>query len=271
MSKTGIDKNESTSSRVRGPYKKHKEGFKIAVDFKLNTTQKPQYSWEHETDGLFPLYIEVRAKRQRAYFRSQHPFSVAPDKFEHFKQNPIIASLLAQESKLVSEHLANYVAQIEGELNINDWYGSYRFLNKKRTFPEILVGFITSEFRSLVSRGKIDQVDLFNVVQEPMEIRAVFALASILTKLGIEGFEEILSAINHYNAVKDFLYRHSHEWFDEQLQIDLNLHDSLSVDILLFNELMNEKIQRSSSEYSDDISAHLEALKEIYKRYIENV
>jgi len=115
-----------TSERRR--YKKHKEGFKITIEHKLNTKLKGRDTSDGRT--LYPIYVIVVAKRKMHYFPSCHLFYVRPDDFDHFRNTELVKTLFTEESDIIKKWVIEYYNDPANN-NKSNWLKLY-----KSRFPD---------------------------------------------------------------------------------------------------------------------------------------
>lgn len=111
-----------TTTPQRRIYQKHKEGFKIAVEYKLNTKLKPSLNVNGHSS--YPLYIEVRAKGQRTDIKSRLNVDIVPELLNEFLDNTVVKKLISIERDDIIESLKE--SEKLGDFTMSSWYKSYR-------------------------------------------------------------------------------------------------------------------------------------------------
>lgn len=254
---------------VRGKYKKHKESFKIAVEYKLNTKLKGIESFGGE--NLYPLYIEVRAKRKRHYFPSYHMLYVLPSEFEQFKATELAKALFAEESELITNFVAEYYNNSVNE-NSHKWYNSYRLIaandytyHKLRQAIEHKLEFeYTGE---VFEKNKIIDSLLYangDYIKNTLDLLVSMKLANPNTMI-----QELIFVLRTYLRIKEFLSFYSSEWLSPNFRIVFKLEYSISFSLLCENQFIRNRIQLIGYQ-SDKFYQDLALLKEFIDS-VENV
>ncbi|PSL25720.1 hypothetical protein [Dyadobacter jiangsuensis] len=245
--------------RARGPYKKHKTEYKISVAYELYSSKKQQ-------EGLTnPLYIRVRAKKQQSYFRSQIPLWFGSNKIDEIIQDPLITLFVEQETSLIKEHLGNYIDKFGDYFRITDWLIDFKEFLSLRSFPDIVENYVNRDFHINLIRNKgVDYKAFKSLVPHQSKLADSLALAKILKCVGVEGLDQIITAISSKSKVSAFFFRHLERWVNPVLNAMHGPAGELLADFIFFNEYVSNKILETYAQTGEDISTDLQTLKAIY-------
>jgi hypothetical protein len=249
--------------KARGPYKKHKAGYKISVSYELYSSKKQQ-------EGLAnPLYIRVRAKKQQSYFRSQIPLCFASNSIDRIIQDPLIGSFIEQETKLIEGHLGNYIDKFGEYFIISSWLVDFKEFLSLRTLPDIVEEYVNRDYHANLLRNKsVDYADFRHLVPHKSNLADSLALAKILRAVGVDGFNKTITAITSCSKVSSFFATHLNRWVHSELEATHCLGGGLIADFVFFNDRLDNRIHELSSEAKDNLLPDLQILKNIYESKI---
>lgn len=243
---------------ARGPYKKHKTGYKISVSYELYSSKKQNGSFAN------PLYVRVRAKKQQSYFKSQIPFLFASTDVEKISQDPLLGSLIEQEIELIKGHLENHIEAFGEYFLISDWLIDFKEFLSERTFPDIVENYVNRAYHvNLISQKHIDHTAFKLLIPNKSNLTESLALAKILKGVGVEGLDQIISCISALSRFSSFFLAHVDKWINPELKA---LHDSgraLLADFLFFNQHLDNKIRECSISNEEQIVSDLQILKNL--------
>jgi hypothetical protein len=242
-------------STVRGKYKKHKEGFKIAVEYKLNTKLKGQSDEFDNHTLLYPVYIEVRAHRQMSFIRSFYAFYASPSNFKTFMTNDLVQSLVLQESEGIKSHMESYLRNHDKHgITLKDWLTEYRndennidlSLELTRIFRIKVLGIVTQ--KEAISNA-------FSELLRPDDgIKPILSLALLLREiLKTDELDEIVEALRAYLRLHEVFASCTRDWLSpssgllylsvtkftvlENIHIAKRLKDMYPENLLIFSDI----------------------------------
>jgi len=240
-----------TNQQPKRKYKKHIDGFKVAVEYKLNTKLKGLEAIDGQ--NLYPVYIEVRVKRKRHYFPSYHMFYVLPEEFDEFKACELVRVLFEDESDLIKRFVREHYNDPANENN-HKWYNSYKQISANGFTYHRLRWVIEHKLEfeytgEVFEKNKIIDALLFSkgeYVQNTLDL-----LISLKTENSNQMTQELIYVLRTYLRIKEFLSFYSREWFSPQLRVVFYLEHSISLPILLNNTFIKNKI--NSIGYQPDM------------------
>lgn len=250
-------------------HKKHKEDFKITISYKPNTSLKGYtYDDNHgkiEGISLAPLYVEIRVKRQRSYFRSSVWSSVDPSDFDNFMENPVVKCLVEQERKSILVDLKEYIAKNEDEFLINNWLAAFR---QKTTIAKVLVSAFSVKLLELATERNIDSKPLFELIHNDNPLRSMFNLSLFLTELGIRIFDPIIEATQAYYRLIELLRDiKPFEWGLNSQMLITGGYLSLSINNLIDNEFIIESIKTFEEKNAEVLLHNLDILTRFHENF----
>lgn len=244
MLKTGIELiNMEPTQKGRGKYKKHREGFKVAVEYKLNAKLKGLETFDGQ--NLYPVYVEVRAKRKRHYFPSFYSFYVLPEEFDQFKANELVKTLFINESESIISFVTEHYNDPANE-NESNWYQSYKVLSENDNIGLQLKWLIEHSLYhkftgKIFDMNRIVDVLMFtkgDYVQNTLDL-----LVPMKTVNPNPMIQELIDVLRTYLRIKEFLSLHSREWLAPELRVIFHLEYSISLPILKKNALLRNRIK----------------------------
>lgn len=235
----------------RKKYLKHKPGFKIAVEHKLNCRLKADsfpYDLDEEYDSNHPLYVEIRAKKQRTYVKSIYPFFIEPDLFKMFTQDSCVQALLQIEVKLISDHLRNYIDTKGEDFKIGQWHDEFKeSFWRRRLLSRKAYEFTKARFTEFVeSRGNSGN-EILHLIQFNFEPSRVYSFIKILKGFGINILEDFQTTIEAYFRVSGHFNKNLHSWCGVKFSIAGTISDFLSYDIVA-SDYFSERIKSHDIE-----------------------
>lgn len=242
-------------ANLRGKYKKHKEGFKIAVEYKLNSKLKGLETLDNH--NLYPVYVEVRAKRKRTYFPSFFLSYVASEDFERFKSDELVKAMFAFESDLIVNFVQAYYEKDDEDGD--NWFKSYRHFSASKNIYYRLRRLIELKLEHqfngevYVKNRIIDELlyssgDYFH--------NTLGLLLSTESSNSDPAIVDIINVMTTYLRITDFLSVFSHKWLSPGLRSIIHLQGSVPLSLLSTNEELRTKIQvfdRQHNTILDDI------------------
>lgn len=236
-------------------YKKHKEDYKITIIHKLNTTLKfHTYGDDHSTHydtlesvnsdiKLYPFYIEIRVKRQRAFFKSSITAFASIDKFEALLQNPILNSLCENERAAIEMDLKHYIAIKNDEFIISEWLRQFRDKIWITSVTGILQVEFENQFRELIVSRNMESLPFVDLIYEGEPIKSMLNLALILDSLGVESLRYLIEIGQSYFRLRNNLLKiKSFEWISKSKDINIGFNWLLSIDDVIGNKCVIDRI-----------------------------
>jgi hypothetical protein len=251
------------SENVKRKYKKHKEGFKIAIEYKLNTKLKGQNF--NRQFPLYPLYVEVRAKGKRNYFPSIGNFSVNPSEFEAFKNNEFVRNLLAKESEDIMNCIESEYAEPK-DVDYKGWFETYRGnLLNETIFEKLRIRLREKLEPTLLQTETGKDVIYFgldakiNFVRKTLEM-----IVTSMTPWSLcPAVQEGADILRCYLRMSYFLSLYSKVWFSPNLHILFEADQGPSFNLFVDNQFLTNMIK--TFKHSDIFFQDLEEIQ----RYIE--
>jgi|GEM_PF-4734822 len=227
-----------TDEKAKKKYQKHKEGFKIAVDYKVNNSLK-SYQDIHGSN-LYPLYVEVRAKGQRSYFKSSYNFYINPSDLDVLTSNESINKILTREKELITEHLDRYYEVKRDKFSIKDWLGSYRQEESRVSFDYTFMTYCRKILLgSTKNEAVVNAIDSLTLGEDFLD--SALNLAIILRDFGVQKCDELINSILAHKRVHRFFHKYSASWLQPEIEAILHLSLSPGIDKKFFVELLNKK------------------------------
>lgn len=227
-----------TNEKKKQKYKKHKEGFKIAVDYKVNDSLKSYQ--DIYGSNLYPLYVEVRAKGQRSYFKSCYNFYINPLDLDAFVNHELINTILLKEKEFITSHLDSYYEYMKDRFSIKDWLGAYRMEESRASFDQSFMNYCRKILLGFTKDiPVINAIDSLTLGEEFLD--STLNLAIILRELGVQKCDELISSILAHKRVSQFFHRYSEEWLYPEIKAVIHLSLSPSIDVLFFQDLFKKK------------------------------
>lgn len=252
-----------TPETPKRKYKKHKEGFKIAVEYKLNTKLKSM----HYFDGreLYPVYVEVRARRKRTFFPSVHSFYINPEEFEAFQNNSIVKSLIESEIKQITSIVANYDLVATPPTENNDlqmsWLQFYQHWNYQNNIDVILNNKILGKLKDTFVGNDAHFDNFLRALKKIKYFKETTDyLSSMVDIYNNPEIQESIIAIKAYSRLKEFLGLYSKQWLYPEVHGIFFLEQSMKMSILSDNNHIIDKI-KSFGNQSDMYFHDLKVLK----------
>jgi hypothetical protein len=191
-----------TTTTPKRTYQKHKEGFKIAVEHKLNTKLKPTIN--DDGQSTYPLYIDVRAKGQRTDIRSRLDVNIRPELLNEFLDNSIVKKLIMIEREDITESLKQSVEL--GSFTMSSWYKSYRndinnsFLS--RAYYEVILSKLSEILKKRgVRQGAINQLLNPEYFDDEKNIFKAEFFLMLLKDLGIEEINSLIELDKSFRSL----------------------------------------------------------------------
>jgi len=229
-----------TKAKIRGKYKKHTEGFKIAVDYKLNTRLQGIRDVEG-ADLLYPVYVEVRARRQSSYFRSFYNFYVSPAKFDAFLRTDIVQSLLSNESDQIKSDLEAF-DNLSEEFIIKDWLNNFRKHESSRLININLNSIFCNKFLTNQANQERVRESFGKLIEQNTFIEPSLNLAVILREVTQSmKYDEIIDILQTYLRVDDEIASYSRDWLSD-VDAFLYLQHSMTGFTMFENEPLNKRL-----------------------------
>jgi hypothetical protein len=254
-----------TSDKPKRKYKKHKEGFKIAVDYKLNTKLKSKFQF----DGLnlYPVYVEVRAKGKRTYFPSVHPFYVSLEEFDQFLKNPIVCAIIDSERKRIQQVVlwADAIPMAfkthNPEAFYDNWLDMYQIWDRQANIDILLRDAVYAKLvKTFESNDKhLTDFSLANhrINYTKSTIDFLTSMIAIYSNLDIQNS---ISALRAYQRVAEFIKLYSRQWLLPDTHGFFFLEQCMKLSTL-DNEALASKI-KSLGNQSNIFFADLDTLRE---------
>jgi len=200
-------------STIRGKYKKHKEGFKIAIEYKLNTRLKAINDVDN-TIPLYPLYIEVRAFRQMSFIKSFYNFYLNPSNFEAFLENDLARSLILNETEGIRNHLESYVRNRDKHgISLKDWLTEYKDEEYNEELHKSLRLVLFRKLESVSKNSIITNGLFYDLVPFGADVKHMLNLALLSRELSkANQLDELIEGFQAYIRLDDFFSSCSRDW-----------------------------------------------------------
>jgi hypothetical protein len=252
---------EQKETRV---YKKHKEGFKIAVDYKVNTSLKPYIGDDSEIE-MYPLYIEVRMKGQKSYFKSSYPFFVSSLDLPVLLADPFLSALLSQESSNIRLHLESYMNDINKKPTLNAWSKEYRANTSNLQLGDIVLFFdyLTDFFSP--SQDEAFRESIRNLIRGEMSAETALMVATVLKGYGLLEADKYMMVFIAFNRANKFLKNYKSQWYKGQINTILCFDEFFIFQKEWYLNINNNKIL---SFPKDDVDAFFNDLDLLYKTLV---
>jgi hypothetical protein len=248
-----------TNEKLKRKYKKHKDGFKISVRYNLNTRLKgTTFSPGVE---LYPVYIEVRAKRQKSDFRSFYSFYVSPDQFEVFLNSDIAKKLFAIETERIIKTIEDY-DKITNDFVIKNWFSEYQLFKSDEIISEKLRRRIFSKLEANYFGNDEGLESLKNVLVSKIDFAQPTIDFLIPIKLATKSpiLEEVIESLRTFLRIKEVLRQYSKEWLYPEISGIFYLENSMDTHTLFFNHNIRERIEVIGSQ-SNSLLRDIEDIK----------
>lgn len=245
-----------TTTTPKRKYQKHKEGFKIAVVYKLNTKLKPIVAIEG--DNTYPLYVEVRAKNQYSFYKSRLKAFINPNGLEEFLDNSIVQKMLSLEKDDITESIRRSVES--GNFNMSDWYKSYREdIDNESLMTAYYKMNLSKVSEALQKHGVREEVTISFLETYYYELRQgtiiMPALINLLNDLNIKGIAPLIEINESFESLYMSAQISFHEIFNENLDFDfssiLDFFTLKHVKNLSFRKMMLELLEAGGVQKDD--------------------
>lgn len=182
-------------------YKKHKEGFKIAVEHKLNSNLKGTV---YGKTGHFPVYIEVRAKRQTTFFPSEFISITTLEGWDNLDKWDYVKAIMKIEANIITHHMENYIKAHENDFKIKEWLNSYKEVCSGTDIGILEHHFIKEEFEKLSIKRGLDFKIYESMLHPYYSLDRNMSLIYFLKEMGVKEVEimiEVKAAYDRLDAI----------------------------------------------------------------------
>jgi len=107
--------------------------YKVTINHKLNFKLKPKAG----SGELFPLYLEVRAKRQITFLKSRFGAYVTKETFEEFLKDDLVKLALEYEKTEIEKSIRDFGISQDNFL-LTSWYEAYLKQLSESKWPDSL-------------------------------------------------------------------------------------------------------------------------------------
>ncbi|SEJ71157.1 hypothetical protein SAMN04487995_6040 [Dyadobacter koreensis] len=251
--------NQETPKRK---YKKHKDGFKVTINHKLNTSVK---SFIPGSERPCPLYVEVRVHRQRSFFPSQFDFHVYQNDFDSFLKNEFVQKFLIEESLEIGRHIEQQ-AKSKDTFDITEWLSDYKKTSKAELFNFFLFDYSNRLFQShALGESILPLVDGRDWLRSLKNITAIFKY------YGETSFSNLHDIIVSYEIIENIVGYYSSNWLMPEIDAKLNLDRSITVNQILDTNFLRDKLAIMEESDPEDYLSNMERIREFITRVDKNV
>jgi hypothetical protein len=237
-------------------YKKHKEGFKIAIDYKANTSLK-----SYSDTGMYPLYIEVRTKGQKSYFKSYYNFFVSPTDLQLFLNNPFVAGLLAKEANLIREHLENHIRNSLDKISLTNWIKDYRTISSSMELGHIPLLFDYLSSFLYPSKELTFKTSMNWLTRGELSADTALAVANVLKGYGVTDIDRHIEVFEAFRRAATFLEVHATDWFKQDFNAALCFDQYFIFDKMFYFNINNKSILSFPKDEVDIFCADIDLLQ----------
>jgi hypothetical protein len=250
-------------------YKKHKEGFKITVNHKLNIVQNTIINYKDlGFIPSYPLYVEIRVHRQRTFFRSSHNFNVNPHDFDQFLKDIFVQKLILEESNDIKNHILNYPIS-KDYFDIKEWLYDYQQSKNRKLVENNLIDYCHKFIDSFVFDHPELQFPIkCGLLNEDNILESVKSLSAVMKYYGEKSFGYLYEVINAYDSLIEILDNCEHLLFSPELEVSCNLSSGLTTTQILNPDFL---LDRLPSIYKKSYLSNIEIIRKFINNEIKNV
>ena len=243
-------------------YKKHKDGFKVTINHKLNTSVKNFHS---ESERPCPLYVEVRVHRQRSFFPSRFDFHVYPKDFDGFLKNEFVQNFLLQESLEIESHIEKQ-ANSKDTFDITEWLSDYKKASKAE-----LINIFLFDYADRLFQSHTLSESLFPLIDSRDYLRSLKNITAIFKYYGETPFSDLHDTIVSYEIIENIVGYYSSNWLKPEIDAKLNLDRSISLNQILDTNFLRDKLAIMEESDPEDYLSNMERIREFITRNNKNV
>lgn len=203
-----------TKEAPKRKYKKHKQGFKIAVDHKLNTRFIDE-------NNLSPLYVEVRVKGQRTFLKSRFQCHLLNHKWEEVASNIIVKQCFEYEKKEIVSSILSNEKLFSEEFSLSEWYGNYSRRKGQSRFDKIYAEYSKDQLLKFIQSDNSNNIDKNRLKKRIDEYTSNWAavddveLLYAAGHLNLKDVAELLDIINSFQSISNDFKAHGLDLFDK--------------------------------------------------------
>lgn len=188
-------------------YQKHKTGYKIAVEYKLNKKLKPEiFQHEEEEVNLYPLYIEVRAKGKVTFFRSRLQIKFSDKKFEEFLNSSAGNLFINEEKSRIIKSVSNFFLQNQA-YSLSEWFETYSYEIYSNTISNYTNKILAKQITKLVEQEATNEYDkmLYTFLNEQLQLdyQNYSNVIELFAFLGLVKIKNLITIIKLKNSIID--------------------------------------------------------------------
>ncbi len=222
-------------------YRKHKKGFKIAVEHKLYVKGKEA---EYE-----PLYIEIRAKNQNTLIKSRFNCCINPIDFDKLFENEIIAECLLIEKNSIIESVKREVYEYGIDFSMKDWYKKYAKSSDRKYLADIYYEYVKVLFLEAAHEKSVDELLVIHAMgqNEGEFSNNIITSMRLLNAFGVQNFKDPIELVN-----KIFEFQRPAVSFDIHQQIFRGIGYFHITESIVNSDLNNGLFSKICKQYIDN-------------------
>lgn len=166
--------------------------YKVTINHKLNFKLKPKAG----AGELFPLYLEVRAKRQITFLKSRFAAYVTKETFEEFVKDDLVKLALEYEKTEIENSIRDFGIS-EDNFLLTSWYEAYSKQLSKSKWPDSLAKWMVGPIHEFCIANRISEDDIKYYFSKKEQVESTIR---ILTALKYPQFIKLYDLMSYQKA-----------------------------------------------------------------------
>jgi len=169
--------------------------YKVTINHKLNFKLKPKAG----TGELFPLYLEVRAKRQITFLKSRFGAYVTKETFEVFLKDDLVKLALEYEKAEIENSIRNFGIN-EDNFLLTSWYEAYSKQLSESKWPDSVIKRMVDPIHDFCITNNISEDDIKYYFSKKEQIESTIR---ILSALNYPQFIELYDSLSYQKILME--------------------------------------------------------------------
>ena len=170
--------------------------YKVTINHKLNFKLKPKAG----SGELFPLYLEVRAKRQITFLKSRFGAYVTKETFEEFLKDDLVKLALEYEKTEIEKSIRDFGINADNFL-LTSWYESYSKQLLESKWPDSELRRLTVPVQDFCTTNRVSQDDINLYFSRKEQVEST---VRILSALNYPQFIELYELMKYKKTVMKY-------------------------------------------------------------------